>query len=63
MALVTASPPSKDEVLESEEEIQPCEGSLLMVRRLLGSQLVELEQSQWKTYSILVVRFLKIFVQ
>jgi len=26
---------SEDKSLESEEEIQPCEGDLLMVRRLL----------------------------
>jgi len=37
------SPPSEDEILESEEDIQPCEGNLLMVRRLLGSQPMVLE--------------------
>ncbi|BAT97238.1 hypothetical protein VIGAN_09062300, partial [Vigna angularis var. angularis] len=30
----------------SEEEALPCEGELLLVRRLLGSQTHELEQSQ-----------------
>ena len=29
------SSPSEDEVLESNKEIQPCEGELLLVRRLL----------------------------
>jgi len=37
---------SEDKCLECEEEIQPCDGNLLMVRRLLKNQPSELEQSQ-----------------
>jgi len=40
------SSPSEGDVLESEEEIVPCEGELFLVRKLLKSQLVKLEQSQ-----------------
>jgi len=32
----SASPPSEDGILEFEEEIQPCEGNLFKVRRLLA---------------------------
>nr|KYP35564.1 hypothetical protein KK1_043387 [Cajanus cajan] len=43
----TSSSSSDEEgILESEEEIYPCEGDLLMVRRLLGSQSSDLDQSQ-----------------
>jgi len=42
----STSSPSEGEILESEREFQAYTGSLMMVRRLLGSQPVELEQSQ-----------------
>nr|KYP42683.1 Retrovirus-related Pol polyprotein from transposon TNT 1-94 [Cajanus cajan] len=36
----------EEEVLESEEETYPCEGDLLMVKRLIGNQSSDLDQSQ-----------------
>jgi len=36
----------EEKLLESKEEINPCEGELLLVRKLLTSQPVELEQSE-----------------
>ena len=45
------SSPSKEDTLDSEEEVFHCEGDLLMVRRLLKSQLIDLEQSQRENYS------------
>nr|KYP47855.1 hypothetical protein KK1_030490 [Cajanus cajan] len=37
---------SSSSTSNSEEEILPCEGDLLMVRRLLGNQSSEIDQSQ-----------------
>nr|KYP31417.1 Transposon Ty3-I Gag-Pol polyprotein [Cajanus cajan] len=42
----SSSSSDEEENLESEEEIYPCEGDLLMVRRLLGNQSSNLDQSQ-----------------
>uniref|UniRef100_A0A151UIQ7 CCHC-type domain-containing protein n=1 Tax=Cajanus cajan TaxID=3821 RepID=A0A151UIQ7_CAJCA len=42
----SSSSSDEKEVLESEEETYPCEGYLLMVRRLLGNQSSNLDQSQ-----------------
>nr|KYP43506.1 hypothetical protein KK1_035073 [Cajanus cajan] len=42
----SSSSSNEEEILESEEEIYPCEGDLLMVRRLLGNQSSDLDQSQ-----------------
>jgi len=42
----STSSPSEGEILESEGEFQAYTGSLMMVRRLLVSQPVEIEQSQ-----------------
>jgi len=43
------SSPGEEVVLDSvEEEIRPCEGELLVVRRLLESQLIVLLPSQHK---------------
>nr|KYP37662.1 Transposon Ty3-I Gag-Pol polyprotein [Cajanus cajan] len=42
----TSSSSSEGEILESEEETYPYEGDLLMVRRLLGNQSNDLDQSQ-----------------
>nr|KYP35918.1 hypothetical protein KK1_043005 [Cajanus cajan] len=37
---------SEDEAIDSEEEILPCEGDLLLVRRLLNNQPSNIDQSQ-----------------
>nr|KYP33187.1 hypothetical protein KK1_045976 [Cajanus cajan] len=42
----SSSSRDEEEVLESEEEILPCEGDLLLVRRLLNNQSSEIDQSQ-----------------
>nr|KYP31276.1 Transposon Ty3-I Gag-Pol polyprotein [Cajanus cajan] len=42
----TSSSTYEEEILESEEETYPCEGDLLMIRRLLGNQSSDLDQSQ-----------------
>nr|KYP30929.1 hypothetical protein KK1_049582 [Cajanus cajan] len=42
----SSSSSDEEEVLASEEETYPCEGDLLMVRRLLGNQSSDLDQSQ-----------------
>nr|KYP31233.1 hypothetical protein KK1_048637 [Cajanus cajan] len=42
----SSSSSDEKEVLESEEEILPCEGDLLLVRRLLNNQSSEIDQSQ-----------------
>nr|KYP50605.1 hypothetical protein KK1_027542 [Cajanus cajan] len=43
---ISSSSSDEEEVLDSEEETYPCEGDLLMVRRLLGNQSSDLDQSQ-----------------
>nr|KYP38676.1 hypothetical protein KK1_040070 [Cajanus cajan] len=43
---ISSSLSDEEELLESEEETYPCEGDLLMVRRLLGNQFSDLDQSQ-----------------
>nr|KYP41380.1 hypothetical protein KK1_037253 [Cajanus cajan] len=42
----SSSSSSEDEAIDSEEEILPCEGDLLLVRRLLSNQSSEIDQSQ-----------------
>jgi len=42
----TQSSPIEDKTLDFEEEVLPYEGDLLMTRRLLESQSIELEQFQ-----------------
>nr|KYP32965.1 hypothetical protein KK1_046239 [Cajanus cajan] len=42
----TSSSSSGEEAIDSEEEILPCEGDLLLVRRLLNNQPSDIEQSQ-----------------
>nr|KYP43095.1 hypothetical protein KK1_035492 [Cajanus cajan] len=42
----SSSSSDEEEILESEEETYSCEGDLLMVRRLLGNQSSDLDQSQ-----------------
>nr|KYP34102.1 hypothetical protein KK1_044977 [Cajanus cajan] len=42
----SSSSSSEDEAIDSEEEILPCEGDLLLVRRLLNNQSSEIDQSQ-----------------
>nr|KYP36182.1 hypothetical protein KK1_042721 [Cajanus cajan] len=42
----TSSSSSGEEAIDSEEEILPCEGDLLLVRRLLNNQSSEIDQSQ-----------------
>nr|KYP39196.1 hypothetical protein KK1_039504 [Cajanus cajan] len=38
----------EDEAIDSEEEISPCQGDLLLVRRILSNQSSEIDQSQRK---------------
>uniref|UniRef100_A0A151UH86 Retrotransposon gag domain-containing protein n=1 Tax=Cajanus cajan TaxID=3821 RepID=A0A151UH86_CAJCA len=42
----SSSSSSEDEAIDSEEEILPCEGDLLLVRRLLSNQSSEIDLSQ-----------------
>nr|KYP54990.1 Retrotransposon-derived protein PEG10 [Cajanus cajan] len=42
----SSSSSSEEEAIDSEEEILPCEGDLLLVRRLLNNQSSEIDQSQ-----------------
>nr|KYP43129.1 hypothetical protein KK1_035418 [Cajanus cajan] len=42
----SSSSSDEEEILESEEETYRCEGDLLMVRRLLGNQSSDLDQTQ-----------------
>nr|KYP60414.1 hypothetical protein KK1_022819 [Cajanus cajan] len=42
----SSSSSSEDEAIDSEEEILPCEGNLLLVRRILSNESSEIDQSQ-----------------